>query len=178
MDEDIESIMSEAPGGENFGRASHTYDDDPDIERFGRSLNAASHAAEDHVRQGGVSIVEPQHGRGRGTTYGARDAGMTAHRGVTHPDEYVDRERLLRTVEAELGFSLEEVHSVYARGIAGRGVFPANLRELRDRLDRRVLALFRAGGNMGTLAEVLDIDRLQLVRAVSRAQGAEDGSWA
>lgn len=80
------------------------------------------------------------------------EGGMTSHRGVLHPDEekWLDRERLLAMVEAELGFTLAEVRSVYRQGRLS-----AAQRGLRARLDARLLEVSTAGGNMSVLARIL-----------------------
>lgn len=80
---------------------------------------------------------------------GAED-GLTSHRGVLHPDEYVDMSVLRALVEAELGFSYEQVRSVYRQG-----PLSARQRELRGRIDARVLALSHAGANLALLGRLL-----------------------
>jgi hypothetical protein len=68
---------------------------------------------------------------------------LTFHRGVLHPDEYVDHAALQEAVERELGFTYEQVRSVYRQG-----PLSATQRELRGLIDARLLVLSRAGGQM------------------------------
>lgn len=98
------------------------------------------------------------------------DAGMTAHRGVLVGDEYVDREQLITKTESELGFTIDEVRSVYTR--LG-GPVPASLRQLRDSIDARMLALSRSGANMTLLSQLLGVERRRIVAGIARAQGKE-----
>jgi hypothetical protein len=56
-------------------------------------------------------------------------------------------------VEAELGFTFEQVHEVYRQG-AGRWMTEEQ-RHLRARLDARLLQLAKAGGNMVALGRIL-----------------------
>lgn len=81
---------------------------------------------------------------------GGRSGGMTSHRGVLQGHEHVDSDALQALVENELGFTLEQVRSVYRQGRLS-----AESRELRGRIDARVLALSQAGGNVAALGRVL-----------------------
>ena len=83
---------------------------------------------------------------------GDEEGGVTSHRGVLHPDEYVDYERLVGLVEDALGFSYDDVRAVYRQGRLSD-----TQRELRDRIDARLLALSRAGGNIVELGRVLGL---------------------
>jgi len=76
--------------------------------------------------------------------------GLTSHRGVLHPDEYVDDDRLIALIEAELGFTYDEIRSVYRQGRKSD-----SQRELRERIDARLLALSRSGGNLAELGRRL-----------------------
>jgi hypothetical protein len=84
------------------------------------------------------------------TEGGGRDGGMTSHRGVLQGHEHVDPAALRAAVENELGFTYDEVRSVYRQGPMSN----AN-RELRERIDARLLALSRAGGHMAALGQAL-----------------------
>lgn len=84
------------------------------------------------------------------TDGGGRDGGMTSHRGVLQGGEHVDADALRALVEAELGFTYDEVRAVYRQG----PLAPAQ-RELRNRIDARLLALSRAGGHMAALGQAL-----------------------
>jgi hypothetical protein len=98
---------------------------------------------------------------------------------VLHPDEYVDRDALLGLVESELGFSLDDVRAVYRQGRLSD-----DQRELRGRIDARLLALSRSGANMLELARIFGFsvnagngaggDSCRtLERAIARARAAE-----
>lgn len=80
------------------------------------------------------------------------NGGLTTHRGILHPDEYVNEPLLRQMVEAELGFTYEEVAAAYPDT---PGSIPKELRQLRDKIDARLLALSRSGGNMTALARAL-----------------------
>lgn len=90
---------------------------------------------------------------------------MTAHRGVLHPDEYVDVPRLRALVEERLGFGIDELRTVYRQGRKSRRQL-----ELRQRIDARLLELREAGGNMELLARVTGVDRKVVGRAIARAR--------
>jgi hypothetical protein len=94
----------------------------------------------DYLFSGGVHAARGNKG----------EAGIRSHRGVLHPDEYVDTEELRSAVEAELGFSYDEARAVYRQG----RMTEAQL-ELRARIDARLLELAEAGGNMLALARCL-----------------------
>lgn len=81
---------------------------------------------------------------------GDQKGGLTSHRGTLHPSEYVDGFELRVQVEAALGYTYEEVLSVYRKG-----PLSADQRELRGKLDARLLALSDAGGNMVELGKAL-----------------------
>ncbi len=98
---------------------------------------------------------------------GNEDGGVTSHRGVLHPDEYVDHEALVRAVEAQLGFTFDDIHSVYSTG----GRIPNDLRQLRDRIDGRLLALSVDGANMSELRKIIGITDMALTSALRRARG-------
>lgn len=137
MHDDIESIMSEGPGGL-----------EPSDEEFAA---------------GGFTVLVPSRG-GRE----AADTGMTAHRGILHPDEYVDQD-VLRGVAAEsLGYSYADISAAYK---AGRPT--DEQRQHRDRIDARLLALSRDGGSMKALAAVLDLSEKTIDRALQRARAVE-----
>jgi hypothetical protein len=93
--------------------------------------------------EGGWHAVEPPKGSVRG-------GGTTSHRGVLHPGEYVNEDALRVLVERELGFTYEQVRSVYRQG-----PLSPDQRELRARIDARLLALSNAGGNVALLGAAL-----------------------
>lgn len=95
-----------------------------------------------HLYEGGWQVVSIKGGDEEG--------GVTSHRGVLHPDEYVDQELLRDLVSAELGFTYEQIRSVYRQG-----PLAADQRELRGQIDARLLALCHAGGHMAELGRAL-----------------------
>jgi hypothetical protein len=115
----------------------------------------------------GWRVVGPRHG-------GFSDrCGLVAHRGVLHPDEYVDELRLLIEVERQLGFTISEVWEAYCQGRKS-----AATRELRARIDARLLAVADAGGNMTALARILEVDTKTIGRALARARAfAVSATW-
>jgi hypothetical protein len=104
----------------------------------------------------GWRVVSPDHGD---------RCGLVAHRGVLHRDEYVERERLLVAVERRLGFTVAELRSVYRQGRKS-----APQRELRARVDARLLQVRASGGNLELLARVTGVDRKTIGRALARAR--------
>jgi hypothetical protein len=82
----------------------------------------------------------------------SRRAGITAHTGVVHPDEFVDEALLTWMAEEELGFTADEVHGVYRQGRKSE----AQVR-LRDRIDARLLEVEESGGCMTELARVFGL---------------------
>lgn len=98
----------------------------------------------------------------------------TAHRGVLHPDEYVDTARLLASVERELGFTRAELREVYVQGRKSAAQL-----ELRARIDARLLNVARAGGNVSALARATGFDPGVFQKALARADqrsGLPDGT--
>jgi hypothetical protein len=95
---------------------------------------------------------------------GSDRCGLVAHRGVLHPDEYVDHNALRGMVERELGFTMAQLETVYRQGRKTQTV-----RSLRARIDVRLRAIRRAGGNLELLARVTGIDRKTIGRALARA---------
>lgn len=95
------------------------------------------------LRAGGWHAVEPRKGTERG-------GGTTSHRGVVHPDEFIDQERLRAAACQELGFTPLQVAAVYRQGPLSPGA-----RVLRNRIDARLLELANAGGLMIELARAL-----------------------
>lgn len=92
---------------------------------------------------GGWHAVEPQKGSLRG-------GGTTAHRGTLHPDEYVDALDLRARVSEHLGFTVDEIRSVYRQG-----PLSAEGRALRARIDARLLEVASQGGLMAELGRAL-----------------------
>lgn len=102
---------------------------------------ASSNNARHGLHAGDWSVAYP----------GARqDGGLVAHRGVVHPDEYVDTAALKAAVCERLGFTALEIRSVYRQG-----PMTAESRALRDRIDARLLELSESGGLMVELGRAL-----------------------
>lgn len=179
LDQDLDTaaLMEEPPHGHNHGRraleGSPPSAGDPpthNVERL--PLNTEDWQRREFMQAGGFGVVTT--GSGRNSAHGATgylDAGMTVHRGVLHPDEYVDHEELVSGVERHLGFTFEEVRSVYHRP---GGPLPTDLRPLRDRIDARLSELAAADGlNIAQLAEVIGITEKAIDRGLVRARSRE-----
>lgn len=137
---EIDNTMAEPPGGGNQGRAIPPIRvKDDDVSRT-RALPLDGVAA-DFLRGDGWHTVSAEGGRQLETS------GLTTHRGALHPDEYVDYFGLREQVEADLGFTYADVSAAYSQGRP-----TAEQRQLREKIDARLLALSRAGGNMLDLA--------------------------
>lgn len=157
--------MQEAPGGANHGRSA-TASRDPETERH-VSLGVDDAQAHEFLTDGGWSI---------GTVKDGSRAGINAHRGVLRGDEHIDVDAVMGAVEDELGFTIDEIHSVYRQGR-----MTDSQRELRGRIDARLLALSRSGANMAALARLLGFaydepsERFKTMeRALTRARTQED----
>ena len=142
--EDLETLMQEPPGGLSYGRTrlsgwlSPAEGGDAPV----APLSAQEAQSAEFMREGGWTVAH--------TAQSTEETGMTAHRGVVHPDEHIDLERVRTLVEHNLGCPLAEIEEVYR---AGR---PTTHRaRTRAAIDARFLALSRAGGNMTALARVL-----------------------
>lgn len=171
MSDELAQLMQEPAGGDNHGRRAST---NPEVEGRHLPLDADEWQASEFMRGNGWNVVETSRGSG-GSTFGARDAGMSAHRGVVHSDEYVDTEALRPMVEFELGFTYEQVRSVYRQGLLS-----AEQRELRGCIDARLLSLSRAGTNLALLGRLLgfpvkDNGNCRVMEnALTRARAKED----
>jgi hypothetical protein len=127
---------------------------------MGEGPNEFTGRQEDEFLRGGFEIVDP--------TRLSTDAGMTAHRGDLSGDEYIAPEEIQAAVEASLGFTYADVSAAYTTGRP-----TAEQRQLRERIDSRLLALSRAGGNMTTLGETLGLGHATVERALARARNNE-----
>lgn len=158
---DTERLMEEVPGGENHGFTSDAYVDDDGAPRVTRRPNDLTLARLD---QRGLGA-----GEGRfGIVTGREDGGLIAHRGILHPDEYVDLTVLRLAAEESLGFTYAEVSAAYKNGRP-----TAEERQLREKIDARMLVLSRSGGSMKTLADMLDLSEKTVDRALTRARERE-----
>lgn len=159
--EDTQSIMSEAPGGDNHGFAIASYTDGEDTPRRSRRDQAMRLSRLEQT-------AAPGQRAGFGIVAGKDEGGLVAHRGTLHPDEYVDFFALREAVEADLGFAYADVAFAFAKGRPS-----TEQRQLREKIDARLLALSRAGGNMEQLALALGLNEKTLDRALTRARLVE-----
>jgi hypothetical protein len=131
--------------------------------REGRRAAARTNpAARDFMRDNPNAwrVVGPSHGH-----FGDR-CGLTTHRGAVHPHEYVNPAAVRSMVERRVGFTVEQVRSVYSTG----GRIPAERRALRAAIDARLLALAQNGTNMDLLGHALGVNGSTLDRALARAR--------
>jgi len=158
---ELAHLMEEPPGGPNQGRRAST---NPEVEGSHVPLGADDWQAAEFLREGGWTFVHPHDG----ARAGIRSHVVNQHT-VLHPDEHVDVEALRPAFEARLGFTFDELRSVYSTG----GRIPAALGELRGRIDARLLALSRSGANMDLFGRVTGLNPSTLDRALARARDKE-----
>ncbi len=115
------------------------------------------------LREGGWTPVSP------GSAY---SGGLVAHRGVLHPDEYVDYANLLPVLEERLGFTLDDFLSIRKPGRPS-----AEMRKTRRWIEKRLTEVADAGGNLLVLSRLLLCDPKTIYRMVSegRKRRAPDG---
>jgi hypothetical protein len=143
----LAELMQEPPGGANHGRAGSS-SRDPETERQ-VSLGVGDAQAHEFLAADGWGVITDVPGtEARGG--GWQRAGGTTHRGAIRGDEHVDVALVRDAVEHEIGFTIDEIHSVYRQGR-----MTETQRELRGRIDARLLALSRSGANMAALARLL-----------------------
>lgn len=149
MNEYLKETMEEGPVPDNHGRRARDLSpqSDDDTTPTTRLMNLDP-SREEFLREDGWFIE-------RGT----------AHRGVLHGDEYVDFFDLRAKVEVEFGFTYAEVSAAYKGGRPA-----ADMRQMREQIDARMLALSHAGGSMITLAEALGLNEKTIDRALARAR--------
>lgn len=97
--------------------------------------------------------------------------GTVAHRGVLHPDEYVDRAVLVPTLERLLGYTVDELRWVYRLGRQ-----TAAQRMLREAIDARLLRIREEGGNMAALAFATGVGSHAVDNAVARARQRKEAT--
>lgn len=158
MNEDIRSLMEESPVGGNHGVTVDSYVDEGGAAQVTRRDLSGRLA---RVDQKGLDTGDSRFG----IVTSRDDGGLVAHRGVLHPDEYVDYFALREQVEDDLGFTYADVSAAYATGRP-----TTEQRQLREKIDARLLALSRAGGNMETLAKALALSEKTIDRALARAR--------
>jgi hypothetical protein len=99
---------------------------------------------------GGAGVTDPSRGTSDRGSYGARDMGMTAHRGIVQPGMHVDTDTLRREVERRLGFTREEFQRTLTGGRPRR-----DDAALSRRINARLAELRAQGANFAVLAPVL-----------------------
>lgn len=137
--------MRQDPVGANHGWRTPDLDD-PDWEGAQVDLRAAkrprkSLSRDDHELEGEVHDIHPDD---------LYYFGMVAHRGILHPDEFVDLAALQSGMEQILGKSLSEIEAAYAPGRPDPGRSAS-----MHFWDEEFLRIQDAGGNMLLLAKVL-----------------------
>jgi hypothetical protein len=154
-------------GGERRG---HLADDAPADEEEDDSEDDGSARAFLFGEDGhGVSVVDTARSTSNRGTHGARDAGMTAHRGVLDRLEWVDFAEVARQTEAGLGFTRQEL----ARVSGARGGRPRKADAvLSDRVNARLAELRAEGSNFAVLAQVLGVTPQALGERAKRGAGA------
>lgn len=136
---ELAELMEEPPGGHNAGRASST---NPGLEGRHLPLSPTVQQAREFVVAGGWDVVDP--------AKDGRRSGGSSHRGVLRGDEHVDQEALREMAEAQLGFTYDQVRSVFRQGRLS-----SEQGELRALIDAQLLALSLAGANMSLLGRLL-----------------------
>lgn len=102
--------------------------------------------------------------------------GMTAHRGVLHPDEYADYEALIFAIEMRLGFTVERIQFLYSKPNPSKADIPD-----KEKLEDIFLELSESGGNVVMLARILGFYVREdgyckvMHRAIERARSRRDG---
>ena len=167
---DFRELMEEPAGGRNYGRVATIAP-----EELGRQVPLSVEDAQtrEFVKSGGWTIVDPIHD--------GRASGAVAHRGAVHPGEYVDPDVVRAAIEDALGFTTDEIRSVYRQGR-----LTPDQGELRSRIDARLLALSRRGAKVHAIGRELGFtmtpkpkggDECKTIRAaLARARAAEKTS--
>ncbi len=166
---DLRDVMEEPTHGSNDGRSRSS---NPEEGYGKRQLNPENWQGHEFLQEGGFGAIDTTAGTHTGRTYGYQDAGMVVHRGTLHPEDYVHHNELIAGVESHFGFSFDEIRSVYTR--AG-GPLPSDLRELRSRMDARVLELHQLDHiNMAEFARVMGLTEMAMHRALARARNSSN----
>jgi len=173
----IEDVMQAPPSAPNFGRKTTHIMEEGSPRISHAPLDAEGLVTDEFLSPidqsdvppwgAGVGIVDTSRGTGMSYSYGYQDAGMTAHRGTLHPDEYVDETLVRQAAEELLGFTYADITAVYRQGPKS-----SEQRQLRARIDARLLALSVSGG-LPKLAEILNLNEKTLDRALKRAKDAK-----
>lgn len=152
----LDAVMQEPPGGFNNGRASRSSG------RFVTNLSTEEMKTSEHLGDENagwdLSSMEGGAQQSRG--------GITSHRGVLHPDEFVHAEALEALLEENLGVSLDEFDEAYR----SRGRPSPEALATRVKVDRVFLEVVEDGGNVEELARILGIARARIYDAAERAR--------
>jgi hypothetical protein len=102
--------------------------------------------------------------------------GLTIHRGILHPDEYVDAVIFQVQIEQRLHCSLDEFERWYGRRARGRPRH-SDIEQrtfIRERVDPVLLGVVEDGGHVEWLARVLGVDKGRIYEAAHRARSAPE----
>ena len=162
---ELRETMQEPPGGENHGRR---FSDNPNLEGRHVPLDVARWQRNEFMRSNGWTVVHTETSH-RASEGGARSHLVNQHT-ILHPEEYVHSAEVVALLEAELGFTVGDLHSVYSTG----GRIPADRLDLRARLDARLLDLADGGANMDLFGRVTGLNGSTVDRALARARSREE----
>lgn len=158
IDYDLAEIMSETPGGDNHGLTLTSIPTSHGVTgSTGEASTSIVFARTSHLVPKRV-LNSKDHEAKSATQNVTSDEkefhylGMTAHRGVLHPDEYVDLGSLTFALEMRLGFSVERVQFLYSKPNPSAKDIPDKMK-----LEDLFLELDEAGGNMKLLATLLGL---------------------
>lgn len=164
---ELARLMEEPAGGENHGRR---VSDNPNVEGEYLPLETRRWQRAEFMRSSGWIVASPERDH-HGVGLGARSHAENQYT-VLHPEEYVDETVLASLLEAEFGFTIEELHSVYSTG----GRIPSERLDLRARLDARLFELSNGGANMDLFGRAAGLNGSTVDRALARARSRKDGT--
>lgn len=145
MDEEFEffeELMQDCPASNNHGRKVIDVDLEEDqVETFPRKPRMSLNLGDGESRDATTGIHPSE----------LNCYGMTAHRGVLHPDEYVDEFKLNTDIKEQLGFWPETIKWVFKAGRPGPGAA-----KVKAQIEDKFLQLSESGGNMTLLAAALE----------------------
>lgn len=165
---ELAQLMEEPAGGDNHGRHSSdgaNHGVNLDANPGGRvPLGTTDWQVEEFLRGTGWTFVHNHDG-----TRAGLNSHLVNQHTVLHPDEHVDELLLAALVEDELGFTVEQLHSVYCTG----GRIPSSRIALRAEIDARLLDLASGGANMDLFGRLTGLNESTLDRALARARSQE-----
>jgi hypothetical protein len=150
----LRGVQESADDGEGDGGWRTRFDDQAAEDARSQDARATKIG---YLREGGWHAVNVKHGR--------MISGLTGHRGILHPDQYVDTEALRQEVERRLGATAAVVRDVYG-GRRG-GPLPARLRHVRDAIDAALTTV----ESVAALADVLGLPELAPALRRGRERG-------